>query len=96
MERNCKSLKCTFVYSPVEVQGPFILSSLRVLLPRGSFDVFERFVALRGIPELIISDGANTFKAAATQLTKIVNVPDVIYFLLERKIQWKFNLEKAP
>ena len=55
-----------------------------------------RFVACRGIPELFISDNAKTFKAAATQLTKIFNVPDVIYFLLERKIQWKFNLEKAP
>ena len=56
----------------------------------------RRFVARRGIPELIISDNAKTFKAAATQLTKIFNDPDVISFLLERKIQWKFNLEKAP
>jgi len=53
-------------------------------------------VARRGIPELIISDYAKTFKAAATQLTKIFNDPDVMSFLLERKIQWRFNLEKAP
>ena len=56
----------------------------------------RRFVARRGIPELIISDNAKTFKAAATQLTRIFSDPDVTSFLLERKIQWKFNLEKAP
>ena len=56
----------------------------------------RRFVARRGIPELIISDNAKTVKAAATQPTKIFNDPDVISFLLERKIEWKFNLEKAP
>jgi len=53
-------------------------------------------VARKGIPELIISDIAKTFKAAATKLTKIFNDPDVVSFLLERKIQWRFNLEKAP
>ncbi|XP_067016654.1 uncharacterized protein [Acropora muricata] len=56
----------------------------------------RRFVARRGFPELIISDNAKTFKAAATQLTRIFNDPDVMSFLLKRKIQWKFNLEKAP
>ena len=56
----------------------------------------RRFVARRGIPELIISDNAKTFKLAATQLTRIFNDPDVMSFLLKRKIQWKFSLEKAP
>ena len=56
----------------------------------------RRFAARRGIPELIISNNPKTFKAAPTQLTTIFNDPDVISFLLERKIQWKFNLEKAP
>ncbi len=56
----------------------------------------RRFVARRGIPELIKSDNAKTFKAAATQLTRIFNDPDVTSFLSERKLQWKFNLDKAP
>ena len=76
----------------MEVQEPYILSSLRVLRSRRSFDVFED---LRPAEEFI-SDNAKTFKAAATQLTKIFNDPDFKSFLLERKIQWKFNLEKAP
>ena len=53
-------------------------------------------MARRGFPELIISDNVKTFKAAATQLTRIFNDPDVMSSLLKRKIQWKFNLEKAP
>jgi len=57
---------------------------------------FRRFVARRGMPDLIISDNAKTFKAASTQLTKIFDDPDVVSFLLERKIQWRFNLQKAP
>ena len=71
----------------MEVQEPYILSSLRIL---------RRFVARSGIPELIIFDNQKKFMVAATQLTKIVNEPDVISFLLERKIQWKFNLGEAP
>jgi len=53
-------------------------------------------VARSGIPELIIFDNQKKFMVAATQLTKIVNEPDVISFLLEKKIQWKFNLGEAP
>ena len=56
----------------------------------------RRFVAHRGIPELIISDNAKTFKAAATQLARIFSDSGVMSFLLKRKIQLKFNLEKAP
>ena len=56
----------------------------------------RRFVARRGTPELLISDNAKTFKAASSQLTRIFNDPDTTSFLLERKIQWRFNLEKAP
>ena len=56
----------------------------------------RRFVARRGIPELVTSDKAKTFKAAATQLRRIFNDFAVMSFLLKRKIQWKFNPEKAP
>jgi len=56
----------------------------------------RRFVARRGIPELLISNNVKPFKAAAAQLTRIFNDPDVTSFLLGRKIQWRFNLEKAP
>ena len=56
----------------------------------------RRFVARRGFPELIISNNTKTFKAAATQLRKIFIDPDIMSFLLKRKIQWKFNLEESP
>ena len=56
----------------------------------------RRFVARRGIPQLFISDNAKTFKAASAQLAKIFSDPDTISFMLRQKIEWKFNLEKAP
>ena len=56
----------------------------------------RRFAARRGIPELLISDNAKTFKAASAQLAKIFSDPDAISFMLQQKIEWRFNLEKAP
>ena len=50
----------------------------------------------REIPELVKSDNAKTFEAAATQLRRILTDLAVMSFLLKIKIQWKFNLEKAP
>ena len=101
LEGKFKSAKCTFVCSPVEVQEPSIEPSTSIeLTPSLTTQVFihclRRFVAHRGIPELIISDNAKTFKAAATQLARIFSDPGVMSFLLKRKIQLKFNLEKAP
>ena len=56
----------------------------------------RRLVARRGNPELLISDNAKTFKAASAQLAKIFNDPDTVSFMLKQKIEWRFNLEKAP
>ena len=56
----------------------------------------RRFVARRGNPELLISDNAKTFKAGSAQLAKIFNDPDTASFMLKQKIEWRFNLEKAP
>ena len=66
------------------------------LIAQASIHCLQRFVARRGIPELIISDSAKTFKAAATQPTKVFKDPYLMSFLLERKILWKLNLERAP
>ena len=66
------------------------------LIAQASIHCLQRFVARRVIPELVISDSAKTFKAAATQPTKVFKDPYLMSFLLERKILWKFNLERAP
>ena len=81
--------------------GIFTWGSTRAIhIPTLTTQAFIRclrgFVARRGIPEVVISDNAKTFKATATQLTRIFNDLCVMSFLLKRKIQWLFSIEKAP
>ncbi|XP_044166607.1 uncharacterized protein LOC122950686 [Acropora millepora] len=65
-----------------------------------SADVFirclRRFTARRGLPEIIVSDNAKTFKSAAKVLKKVFSYPSVKRFLLNRRISWKFNMDRAP
>ena len=56
----------------------------------------RRFSARRGTPSLIVSDNAKTFKATEKALEKIQNHPEFRANLDNLKIEWKFNLERAP
>ena len=56
----------------------------------------RRFSARRGTPALIISDNAKTFKASAKTLKKLYNCENVQGYLGANRIEWKFNLERAP
>ena len=56
----------------------------------------KRFTARRGLPRRIVSDNAKTFKAAAKAIECMLNHPDVKGHLLNLKVEWIFNLEKAP
>lgn len=56
----------------------------------------KRFSARRGFPKRILSDNAKTFKAAAKFLIAIFENPDVKTYLANCRIEWVFNLEKAP
>ena len=59
-------------------------------------NAFRRFCGRRGIPSLIISDNAKTFKSASNILTKLSKETEVIDHLSSMKITWKFILEKSP
>ena len=56
----------------------------------------KRFVSRRGIPQRFLSDNAKTFKFAAKSLRAMLKQSDVQQYLADRKIQWTFNVEKAP
>ena len=56
----------------------------------------RRFVGRRGIPSLIVSDNAKTYKAAHRFLSLLFKQEEVQVFLNSNKIQWHFILEKAP
>ena len=55
----------------------------------------RRFSSRRGVPELIISDNAKTFKAAKKLLNQVFNHPSVRRFCTRKRISWKFNVDRA-
>jgi len=57
---------------------------------------FRRFCARRGIPSLIVSDNAKTFKAANKFLVKLSEDVKVMDHLSSLNIKWQFILEKSP
>ena len=57
---------------------------------------FKRFVSRRGLPSIIVTDNAKTFKAASKTIVKLFKSKDIVSYLAHRKIQWKFNVAKAP
>ena len=57
---------------------------------------FKRFVSRRGVPGLVVTDNAKTFKAASKKLIALFKSAGIRNYLNERKIMWKYNLAKAP
>ena len=56
----------------------------------------RRFAARRGVPNLIVSNNAKTFKATEKALRKLYNQTRVKSELETKRITWRFNLERAP
>ena len=67
-----------------DLPGPTFIRSLRRLTSR------------RGAPSLINWDNAKTFKFTHTFLDKLARDQSVLSFFQERRISWRFNLEKSP
>jgi hypothetical protein len=45
---------------------------------------------------LVVLDNAKTFKAASKELMTLMRDPQVKKYFLQQRMQWSFNLEKAP
>ena len=56
---------------------------------------FRKFVARRGMPALVVSDNAKTFKASAKFLRKLYSDPQVRNYFDASRIRWRFNLDRA-
>ena len=56
---------------------------------------FRRFSARRGLATRIVSDNAKTFKTADRKLAALFDLPDVQNYLLNQRIEWRYNLPKA-
>ena len=57
---------------------------------------FRRFCARRGTPSIIVSDNAKTFKAADKLLKKLKTDQTFKGYVANKRIEWKFNLERSP
>ena len=56
----------------------------------------RKFTARRGTPSLIVSDNAKTFKASGKILRRMYDKEEVRAHLETNRIDWRFNLERAP
>jgi hypothetical protein len=56
----------------------------------------RRFTARRGLPSKIITDNGTTFQAASKMLKTLMKDSKVCRYLAELRIEWSFNLPKAP
>ena len=57
---------------------------------------FRRFCSRRGIPSIILSDNAKTFKHCAKEIMKIIHSEEVHQYLSNKQITWTFIAEKDP
>ena len=55
----------------------------------------EKFTAAWGMPNLLVSDNATTFKTTAIQLKALFEHPEVQEYLRSHFLTWKFNLALA-
>ena len=57
---------------------------------------FRRFTSRRGLPATLVSDNAKTFKGSSKEVQKIARSNEVMRYLANNGVTWKFIVEKAP
>ncbi|CAB4022910.1 RNA-directed DNA polymerase from mobile element jockey, partial [Paramuricea clavata] len=57
---------------------------------------FRRFASRRGLPSLLVSDNAKTYKSASKEIRNLSRAEEVWRYLSNNRITWQFIVEKAP
>ena len=57
---------------------------------------FRRFAATMGLPSMVLSDNAKTFKTASKEIRKIIRAKRVQTYFANKGISWRFSVERAP
>ena len=57
---------------------------------------FRRFCGWRGVPAVIFSDNAKTFKHCSKEVKRMIRAEEVHQYLTNQQIRWNFIVEKAP
>ena len=87
--------KCYIVLFSCCVTRALHLELIHDLTALNFIHVLRKFCARRGTPNLIVSDNAKTFKSTVKVLKKIHDNQQVQDFLVNKRIRWLFNLERA-
>ena len=72
------------------------LELTEALSAQSFLQAFRRFVSRRGLPSVMMSDNAKTFKSVSKDIKKIRQSKEVQQHLTSRQVDWQFILEKAP
>ena len=57
---------------------------------------FRRFASRRGLPSMLISDNAKTFRSASREIQALLRSQDVLGHLANNRVTWTFIVERAP
>ena len=57
---------------------------------------FRRFVGRRGLPVILITDNAKTFRTSSKEFLKIARSSEVNNYLSSKRVTWRFIVKRAP
>ncbi len=57
---------------------------------------FRKFCARRGVPALMVSDNAKTYKVMAKEVKKLYRSPKLYEYHKSQGMKWKFSVERSP
>jgi len=58
--------------------------------------VFRRFCARRGLPALLITDNAKTFRSVSKEVKSLLRSPRLSEYFMTKGVQWRFIPELSP
>ena len=72
------------------------IQAVKSMSKKDFVNALTRFMCRRGIPSLIISDNAKTFKSCASSLKELCNLPEIKEYLDRRRVSWRFYTDRSP
>ena len=88
-----KSYVCLFTCAATRAVHLELVTSLSV---ETFICAFRRFCARRGLPVLIITDNAKTFKSASKEVKRLLRSPRLSEYFMTKGVRWRFIPELSP
>ena len=92
-KENSKCYICLFTCASTRAVHLELIPSLTV---ESFLLAFRRFTSRRGLPATLISDNAKTFKGSSREVQRIARSKEVMRYLSNNGVFWKFIVERAP